>query len=138
MSLEKRFKVGGRPLKFETPKDLVKVIDGYLSNTEQEELSVTGLALVVGSKQLIQDYEKREGYDEVVKRAKLIIENAYEMSLRKNGRSGDIFALKNFGWKDAPIIDQSQHTHYTKVDINVEEFNRKSTKEKIDTVLGRV
>ena len=37
-----------------------------------------------------------------------------------------------------PIIDLSQHQHYTKVDINVEEFNRKSTKEKIDTVLGRV
>jgi hypothetical protein len=32
--------------------------------------------------------------------AKMKIEHAYEKSLRKNGRSGDIFALKNFGWTD--------------------------------------
>ena len=40
--------------------------------------------------------------------------------------------------KDMPIIDQSKHTHFTSVSVNLEEFNRKSTKEKIDTVLGRV
>ena len=32
--------------------------------------------------------------------ARLIVENSYEMELRKEGRTGTIFALKNFGWKD--------------------------------------
>jgi len=90
----------GKPRKFETPEDLQKVVEQYFGDTEMDEYSVTGLALVVGSKQLIQDYEKREEYKGIIRRAKLIVENSYELSLRKNGRSGDIFALKNFGWTD--------------------------------------
>jgi len=66
-----------------------------------KEYTVTGLALSIGaSKQLLDDYQKREGFKEIVKEAKLIVENAYEISLRRHGRSGDIFALKNFGWTD--------------------------------------
>ena len=33
-------------------------------------------------------------------RAKLLIERSYEVSMRVNGRAGDIFGLKNFGWTD--------------------------------------
>ena len=90
----------GKPLKFSTPEDLQQVINKYFNNTNQEEYTVSGLALEVGSKQLLQDYELRPGYSDIVKRAKLIVELSYELSLRKHGRSADIFALKNFGWKD--------------------------------------
>ncbi|KXK66847.1 hypothetical protein, partial [Christensenella minuta] len=34
------------------------------------------------------------------KKAKLKIENAYEKRLIGRGNGGDIFALKQFGWKD--------------------------------------
>jgi len=37
---------------------------------------------------------------------------------------------------DKPIIDQSKHEHVT-VQINTEEFRKKSTKEKINIILGR-
>ncbi len=101
-----------KPLKYNTPEALAAVIDKYLADTPREEYTVTGLALLVGSKQLLNDYQKRKGYSELVTTAKLVVENSYERSLRKNGRSGDIFALKNFGWKDTPlIVDNSQHTH---------------------------
>lgn len=95
----------GRPLKFVTPEDLIAPIESYLNSTPREEYSVTGLAMVIGSKQLLSDYEKREGFSEIVKEAKLIVENSYELSLRKNGRTGDIFALKNFGWSDNQDIN---------------------------------
>ena len=98
---------GGRPLKFSTPADLQKVIDKYFKSTSHEQYTITGLALEVGSKQLIQDYEDREGYKEIIHRAKLIVENAYEIALRKHGRSGDIFALKNFGWHDVKEVEHS-------------------------------
>ncbi len=98
--------VGGRPLKFETVDDLVKAVNEYLSETDIEQYTVTGLALAIGtSKQVLNDYEKRDGYKEVVSQAKLYVENSYELSLRANGRSGDIFALKNFGWKDKTETD---------------------------------
>lgn len=97
---------GGRPLRFQSPDELKAALDEYFSATERDEYTVTGLSLHTGiSKQLLSDYEKREGYAEVVAEAKLRVENAYELSLRKNGRAGDIFALKNFGWKDKQITE---------------------------------
>lgn len=118
-------KVGGRPLKYETPEDLIDVINAYFSVTERDQLSVTGLALCVGSKQLISDYEKRKGYSDIIKEAKLIIENSYELSLRKNGRTGDIFALKNFGWQDKTELDHTSNGE--KISLAIEFVNPKNT-----------
>ena len=95
----------GKPLKYKTPEALKAVIDKYFKKTELKEYTVTGLALVVGSKQLLDDYQKRTGYGRIVTKAKLIVENAYELSLRKTGKAGDIFALKNFGWKDKQEVE---------------------------------
>lgn len=95
----------GRPRRYETREDLMKVIQEYFDNTPILDLTGTGLALAVGSKQLLQDYEARPEFSDIIKEAKLIIENSYEHSLKKNGRAGDIFALKNYGWKDKQEID---------------------------------
>ena len=46
------------------------------------------------------DYQKNDEYSDTIKRAKLRIENAYEMRLIDRGNGGDIFALKQFGWSD--------------------------------------
>ena len=94
----------GKPLKY-TLKSLQKTIDTYFAATKEGEYTVTGLALVVGGKQLLQNYEKREMFAEIVKLAKLRVENDYEKALRKNGKAGDIFGLKNFGWTDKSELD---------------------------------
>lgn len=91
----------GRPLKIETPEQMAKIINNYFENTTENKITITGLCLALGlDKSTFYDYEKREGYKEIVNRARLIVENSYEISLRENGRTGDIFALKNFGWVD--------------------------------------
>jgi len=91
----------GRPLKFQTPDELEAAIEKYLDDTPVDEYTVTGLALAIGtSREVLSNYQDRDDYSEIVKRAKCIVENSYELSLRKHGRSGDIFALKNFGWRD--------------------------------------
>lgn len=91
----------GRPLMFPTPEDMQKAVDAYFDSTAQDEWTITGLALALNtSKRLLCDYADREGYKEIVATARLKVEHAYEISLRKTGRAGDIFALKNFGWKD--------------------------------------
>lgn len=98
----------GKPLKWATPAELADAINAYLETTPSEELTVTGLCLAIGaSKQLLIDYENRPEFSEIVKEAKLIVEHSYEVSLRKNGRTGDIFALKNFGWKDKQEVEQT-------------------------------
>lgn len=101
----------GRPRIFETPEDMRIAIQEYFDKTPPEEWMVTGLALVIGtSKDVFADYAKREGYAEIVRQARSIVEHAYEKRLIKHGRSGDIFALKNFDWKDKTEVHQS-HTY---------------------------
>lgn len=94
----------GKPLKY-TPESLQEAINTYFKDTDFEDWTVTGLALVVGSKQLLQDYQNRDGYKEIVTHAKLKVENSYELMLRKKSRAGDIFALKNMGWTDRQEIN---------------------------------
>jgi hypothetical protein len=93
---------GGRPPFYETVEELQAAVDKYLNTCPEDQLTVTGLALSLGftSRQALLNYEEKPQFVDAVKKAKLRVENAYELSLRKNGRSGDIFGLKNFGWKD--------------------------------------
>lgn len=96
----------GKPRKWQNQEDLVEDINGYFKSTPFEQWSVTGLALTLGtSKQLLIDYQKRPEYKSIIDEAKLMVEHSYELSLRKNGRTGDIFALKNFDWKDKTETD---------------------------------
>jgi hypothetical protein len=97
---------GGRPLKFETVEILQEKIDLYFATIPQEEWTITGLALALDTdRHTLINYEEREEYFHTIKKAKEMVHNAYELDLRKKGRSGDIFALKNFGWTDKQETD---------------------------------
>lgn len=93
----------GKPLKFQTPDDLQKAVDAYFARCKEndEPLTITGLALALDTtRETLMDYEAKDDYSDTIKRAKLKIEHAYELRNIKRGNAGDIFALKNFGWKD--------------------------------------
>jgi len=83
-----------------TPEEMLEAIDIYLK--DEEDYTITGLALALGfeSRQSIYDYEKREEYSYIIKRAKLLVEMSYEVDLRTQYSSGPIFALKQMGWTD--------------------------------------
>ena len=115
----------GKPLKFATPEKMRVAIDAYLERTPEDELTVTGLALAIGTnRQVLMDYEKREGYAPIVKVAKCIIENSYEIALRKRGKAGDIFALKNFGWKDTFAWGGDENMPPTRIEIVAVDGNK--------------
>lgn len=88
-----------------TPDELSKVIDEYFLMVPEEDWTITGVALAVGSKQLLYDYGERDGYREIVARARAMVEDSYEVDLKRYGRAGTIFALKNFDWKDRNETD---------------------------------
>lgn len=91
----------GRPLKIKSPEEMERILNEYFSNTPENKITITGICLALDlDKNNFYDYGKRKGYENIVKRARMIVENSYELSLRENGRTGDIFALKNFGWVD--------------------------------------
>lgn len=96
-----------KPLKFETVEILQKLIDNYFNNTPKDEWTITGLSLALDTtRQTLCNYEdKRPEYLDTIKKAKLKVENGYEIDLKKHGRSGTIFALKNFDWTDKTETD---------------------------------
>lgn len=96
----------GRPLKFKSPEELEKKCKEYFEVTHASQVTITGLALHLDTcRQTLMDYQGKPEYSDTIKKAKLAVENAYELSLRESGRTGDIFALKNFGWKDKQEMD---------------------------------
>jgi len=112
---------GGRPPIFESPEAMVVKITEYfdsctlkrITDEEGEEdvyygepLTVTGLALYLGfeSRQSLYDYEKKEEFSFIIKKARLTVENGYEKRLASRNPTGAIFALKNMGWADRSEI----------------------------------
>lgn len=92
---------GGRPLKFQSLEELQSMIDDYFEVTPKDEWTWTGLALHLDTdRETLSSYKGRDEFSDSVKNAMLKVENGYELDLKKHGRSGTIFALKNFDWKD--------------------------------------
>lgn len=110
MKQETKNKVG-RPLKFKSVKELEKKIDAYFNSTKIENWTVTGLAIALDTfRSVLCDYEKlddRKEFSNTIKKAKQMVEHSYEIDLKKSGRTGTIFALKNFDWKDKSEVDQN-------------------------------
>lgn len=99
---------GGRPLKFKTVEELQEKIDAYFDNTPKDEWTITGLALALDTyRQTLINYENKDEFLDTIKKAKQRVENGYEIDLKKAGRSGTIFALKNFDWKDKTEVDNT-------------------------------
>ncbi len=95
---------GGRPRKYKTPEELNDKVDEYVAvcKAEEEPITWTGMALHLGfyGRQEMDNYQNYDGFSDTVKRAKAIVQNAYEKRLAGNSPTGAIFALKNMGWSD--------------------------------------
>lgn len=118
---QKRIGPTGPKLKFSTLAPLQKKIDEYFQITPKNEVTITGLAIHLGtSRQLLMDYENGENKAtqdvcDAITMAKQLVALEYELDLRRKGRPGDIFALKNFGWRDNQGIDLTGETKVTQI-----------------------
>lgn len=98
----------GRPLKINSAEEMQVLIDNYFNEVPREEWTITGLALALDmDRGTLIRYQNMEEFSYTIKKAKLRVENAYEIDLKKNGRVGTIFALKNFGWTDKQEVAHS-------------------------------
>lgn len=97
----------GRPPIYDSAEKMQADIDIYFSTVSKA--TITGLCLALGfeSRQSFYDYEEKEEFSYIVKRARLRIENYYELNLTENNVTGSIFALKNMGWKDKSEMDMN-------------------------------
>ena len=92
----------GRPPKFDSPEQLQEKIQEYIDQNKESGLTITGLCYHCGfeSRQSFYDLQKRDKFSYTIKRARLFIENFYELKLSDKFSTGAIFALKNLGWTD--------------------------------------
>ena len=96
-----------RPAFYTTKEELDKELDRYFEETEMNKWTVTWLAIFLWftSRQALDNYEDKPDFIDSIKKAKMKVEYSYELSLRESWRTWDIFALKNFGWKDKQEIE---------------------------------
>lgn len=118
----------GRPRKFDDPEVMQGKILEYFANCPDERVyiangvqlkvpcpTVSGLAIYLGfaDRYSFYEYEKHPDFTYTIKKARSFIERHYEQLLQAGNSTGAIFALKNFGWQDTPLVDQSTHNHFT-------------------------
>lgn len=110
MSEEQKRPVG-RPRLYQSPEDFDAKVDEYYHSCKatEEPITWTGLALYLGfsSRQSIDEYQEYEGFSDSVKRAKLLVEWAYEKRVLGANAAGPIFVLKNMGWSDKQELSHS-------------------------------
>ena len=93
-----------RHLIWTTPKALEKEIDLYFKNEAEPTLAGLAVALHI-DRQTLYNYEKREKYFDIIKKARDKVLAIYEHRLIYSSQpTGVIFALKNMGWKDRSDI----------------------------------
>ncbi len=97
--------MAGRPAYWDDPQAFSDAVEQYFIDNQLP--TWTGLALHLGfaSRDSLNDYKKKEGFSDPIKRALLRIEQNYELALFSKNPTGPIFALKNFGWKDKQEIE---------------------------------
>lgn len=95
--------------------------------------TLTGLCLHLGvHKQTLYDWrDNREDLSDSVKVMLTAIEHTYELSLKSRGNAGDIFALKNFGWKDKTEVEHSVKPQPLLDNIDVKQVESKVQDEEI-------
>lgn len=92
--------------------------------------TITGMAVFLDtSRETLMNYEDKDLFFDTIKRAKEKIQAEYEESLRNRGNAGDIFALKNFGWKDKQEIEHSGNIGITELFSNLDEIDPEDGKE---------
>ena len=99
----------GQPLKFKNPEELQEAIDDYFFEREIDGLPITisGMCLALDcTLQTLLNYQARDEYFDIVKRAKLKVMDSFETRLAFSDRpTREIFPLKAMGMPDRQQLD---------------------------------
>ena len=101
--------MAGRPLIFKTNEELKEAVNKYFDYCSENKRpeTIAGLAYHLGiERQSIYNYEKRDAFFDTIKGARDRILAGLEEALFTEGKSGQIFLAKNYGYSD-----KQEHEH---------------------------
>ena len=94
---------GGKPLIFDTPEQLDEQIKAYFRYCDENDkpYTIAGMAVWLDvDRQTIYNYAKREKYFDIIKKARDVILASWEERVIAEGKPGQIFIMKNYGYTD--------------------------------------
>ena len=115
---------GGRPMKYETAKQLERLFDAYIEECKRDErpLTITGLANAIEmSRESLIEYSHKDEFVDTIKKYKSIVLQSLEERLvaGKSNPTGVIFNLKNnYGWEDKRVVESNN----TNVTLSIEDI----------------
>jgi len=129
----------GRPPMYDSPSKLQDKVEEYFQMVEKSKVNVTitGLIIFCGfcDRQSFYDYEKKNEFSHIIKRARAKVAQAYENNLHGTSPTGSIFALKNMGWSDKQEIEHSskgKSFSMLKVTLAPDKKDKKDKLDKLD------
>ena len=100
-----------RPRIIKSPEEMDDLVAAYVADCADKDkpITLTGMILGMGlaGRNSLEEYGRRSEFTHSVKKAKALIEEKYETQLSGHAVAGSIFALKNFGWKDTIVTDNT-------------------------------
>lgn len=104
----------GRPRFYTTADELEDVIGEYFAYCQENKnkLTIMGLILFCGfsDRASFYDYEQKQEFTHVIKKARAIITMHYEEKLQEAFPQGAVFALKNMGWSAEEKVETTVKT----------------------------
>jgi len=129
---------GGAPAMYDKPEDMTPLLESFVEEhlgTDDKSgerflkkmPTITGLALHLGfsDKSSIYDYEKKNEFAHLIKRARLFVEYGYENQLHGRNPTGAIFVLKNMGWLDESKVVNINKEAKPLTDEQIQKLNKK-------------
>ena len=101
---------GGRPKTFNNPEQLKTLVDNYIKecNDNDKPPTIAGLAYSLGvDRKTIWNYEQRDEFFPIIKKARDFIMSELEIKLMQEGKGGQIFLAKNYGYADKVEIENT-------------------------------
>ena len=130
MSTERRINMASKIKdNFVTEAKLQERIDEYFkwADSNNKPYSIARLAWYLGvTRQTIYNYEEKDLYGDVIKRARDFILAYLEEKLIEEGKAGQIFLAKNYGYTDRQeIISNNTNFNANAKEEDIEEYLNK-------------
>ena len=117
----------GAPSKFGTPEEMEAKIDAYFLECDEQNrpYTIAGLGYALGvDRKTVYNYSIKDNFFHIIKRAREKVLVSLEEKMIKEGRPGQIFVGKNYGYADKVEIETTKSNAPDLSGLSIEEIKK--------------